>query len=1136
VNDCFFKKSSLYCYEIVLRNVFIHTPSQSLVVMSNDTSAYHFLYRGGFITLFLCLQIIPVFSQSQPADTLITLKMVKRPLREVFDILGSRFGIYIGGMVSQLDREQLVSINVKKKPYREVLDTLLKGIKYKVMESSVMIISKDERILPDSIITITGRVLNPDNIGLAEVTILEVGTVNGHKTDQNGRFSFRISKTASLKFSYLSHRDTTIKVGDKNNYYITLYPVQRVLNETSVTGYHPGDKRLSTASISEMKAVDIETQKVSNPLQAIEGRLPGVFISQVSGIPGGGFTINIRGQNSLRNKFGETGNSPLYVIDGVPYISEPLNIPGISPDPIEPNSPYSGRSPLSEINPEDISSIEILKDADATAIYGSRGANGVVLITTKKAEAVRDTSKHHSPTLRITASVHWGQGWITRSLPLLDTHDYLMMRHEAIKNDGTFIKSYEYDLNNVWDTTRTTNWQKALIGKTAHFNDQYITATTGNQYLQGLFSFGHNKQSMVFLGDKNNAVEHYTFHGNVNTLSIDKRFKGNFSATWSNGVTNMLGEDLTTNAVNLAPDAPPLYDLNHNLNWQNNSFLNPGAYLERPYRNNTYNLILAAQLSYNLTKHLTFLLNMGGVRSSATEISKIYLSSFNPATAAVMSLSGVYGSSKVRSRIAEPQLGYKRTIGERGVFDGLAGASYQRQIIDHLKQTASGFMRKEDMDNINKANQSTLNSTPQYLKYKYAALFGYLKFNWNNKYLINLSGRSDASSRFGESNRIAGFMSVGAAWIFSGENFIKEHVGWLNFAKLRMSYGSTGSDLIPDYQFMDSYNPTGTQYQGVNAITPSRLSNPGFQWEKNKKLEFALDFSLLKKRISGSAMFFRNRSSNLLVGLLLPPTTGFSSVQFNLDAVVQNIGWEGTLTTINIKTKHFVWTTDLNLTIPQTKLIAFPNLENSAYADQFVVGKSLSVVKLYTYLKVDPATGLYQVEDVNKDGIYDTRDKQYIKDLAPRFYAGIQNRFDYESIHLEFLFYGVIQDGYNYRYNMGQPGVFNQNQPRSILDRWQKPGDHSDVQLFSSSTGSPAGITFTRYKNSSAITSDASFIRLKNVYLSYSLSGKKIKSTTFFLQAQNLITITGYDGLDPETQKNGLPPIKTFNAGIILTF
>jgi hypothetical protein len=477
-------------------------------------------------------------------------------------------------------------------------------------------------------------------------------------------------------------------------------------------------------------------------------------------------------------------------------------------------------------------------------------------------------------------------------------------------------------------------------------------------------------------------------------------------------------------------------------------------------------------------------------------------------------------------------LNYQLSIG-KGKLNVLVGGTYQKEIIDQLKRSASGALSEKQMNDIN-AIDSGITAERVYSEYKYGALFGRIGYDWNYKYMINISGRRDASSRFGKGNQVAKFMAVGGAWIFSQENCIKDNLSFLSYGKLRASYGSTGSDQIPNYGYLDAYMPNGGEYQGVPGIVPSRPANPNYRWEVNRKLEVALEMEFLNGGISTTIAWFRNRSSNQLIGYQLPPTAGFPSVQFNLDAIIQNKGLEVELTSNNVKSASFNWTTSFNMTVPENRLVSFPRLAYSSYANKLVVGQPTTIVKLYNNLGVNPESGVYKIDDVYKDGSYDVRDQQYIKNVAPVFYGGLQNTIRYKSVEIELFFQFVKQMGYNYLYYTGLPGQFNQNQPVDVLKRWQVSGDNTTIQKFSSAKDKPAGLIYNSYSNSKDLITDASYIRFKSFSISYDLPGKH--PANIFFKGENVLTITKYQGLDPETQYQGLPPLRVFTAGFRITY
>lgn len=419
--------------------------------------------------------------------------------------------------------------------------------------------------------------------------------------------------------------------------------------------------------------------------------------------------------------------------------------------------------------------------------------------------------------------------------------------------------------------------------------------------------------------------------------------------------------------------------------------------------------------------------------------------------------------------------------------------------------------------------------------YKYQAFFGRINFNYQQKYIANLTARRDGSSRFGPGKQFANFGALGFAWLFSNEKFL-QNSRYLSFGKIRGSYGTTGNDQIGDYQFFDTYSVNGVLYNGISGLSPTRLFNSDFGWETNKKLEAALELGFFKDRIFTSVEWYQNKSSNQLVGIPLPGTTGFSSMQANLDAVVQNRGFEFTVRTVNFNSGNFNWTTSFNLTVAKNKLLSFPNLASSTYSQQYRVGQPLNIQLLYKFNGVNPQTGIYQFEDLNKDGLLTAaEDRQIIADLNPKFYGGLQNRLAYKGVSLDFLFQFVSKD--SKAYSMSSAGTMSNKHVR-LLDSWSSQGDTGPYQIYTAGFNSSAVTANSLFNQSTASITDASFIRLKNIALSYKLPlSLNDSQCTIMLQGQNLLTFTRYDDGDPEFTTYGyLPPLKVITAGIQLTF
>jgi TonB-linked SusC/RagA family outer membrane protein len=964
---------------------------------------------------------------------------------------------------------------------------------------------------------ITGTVTDEQGI-LSGVTVAVEAKAASTLTDSDGHYTVKAGDGDTLLFTYVGYKPVAMVIDGRTSINVTMHEDAATLKEVIVNaGYYNVKDKERTGSISKITSKEIERQPVTNVLAAMQGRMAGVNITQATGIPGGGFSIQVRGLNSLRN----TGNDPLYIVDGVPYSSESIGSFSTS-------GVLGGMtSPLNSLNPDTIESVEVLKDADATAIYGSRGSNGVILITTKKGKGGKT---------QFTANYSKGAGRVTRFMDLMKTGQYLAMRREAYANDGTATyPANAYDLNGAWDENRYTDWQKELTGGTAEYTNLNAAVSGGTGSTTFLMSGNFSKQTTVFPGDF--RYKKGNIHLRANHESEDKKFHISFSGGYTVQGNNQPYLDLTRESRLLAPNAPALYDASGNINWQDNTFNNPLRNLNGTYNALTYDLLANSVVSYNVLPNLELKSAFGFTDLRHEESSTAPNTIYNPAMGVGTDNSVLFLNNSARqSWIVEPQANWNKKFGKAEV-SVLAGGTFQNKTGNQIVHQALGFTSNSLIHNLAASSNVVITQNDE-ATYRYQAFFGRANLNWADKYIINLTGRRDGSSRFGPGKQFAAFGAVGAAWLFSNESVLKENKV-VSFGKLRASYGTTGNDQIGDYQYLDTYTTTGVSYDGIVGLAPSRLFNPAFGWESNKKLEVAVEAGFLQDRIFVTAAWYKNRSSNQLVGIPLPGTTGFTSVQENLDATVENRGLEVTLRTVNFQNKDFSWSVNFNISTAKNKLVSFPGLEASTYRNQFVIGQPISIIKVLHYTGVDPATGIYQFEDANGDGfLSEPEDHQTVKDLGPKFFGGIQNQLRYKQFQLDFLFQFVKQENYNANKTFNMPGT-RSNQLASITDQWQNPGDISTHQMYSATQFTAVDDAYYYYTESDAGISDASYIRLKNIALSYDIPEKwlsKIKCR-LSVTGQNLLTFTKYNGADPEFQVyDRLPPLKVITAGMQLTF
>jgi len=1105
------------------------------VSKKRETKTFFVMRAIGLLTLLISLT-----ASSQTTDTRIRLSVVNAPVEQVLKEIRKQSGFEFVYTREQLKKSVPITLQIqasldkvleacfKEQPFTYVVDGKFIALRDRTESAQPLPVQKE----------IKGKVVDEKGLPISSVTVAVKNSGNATSTDSKGEFYLnKIREADVLIISAVGYQLSQVAVKGKTYFEIILPMAISEMDETMVIAYGTTTKKLNTGNVTKVSSKDIEKQPISNVLAALEGRVPGMIVTQSSGVPGSSFNVEIRGRTSL--DLGLSHNDPLFIIDGVPF--EPGILPSnqlVSAANQPRNTSQGGLSPLNILSPSDIESIEVLKDADATAIYGSRGANGVILITTKKGRSGRTT---------VSANFYSGWSKVSRTMRLLNTSEYVRMRKEALANDGftpqvstPFSNGYAPDLL-TWDTTSFTDYKKLLIGNTAHANEAELSLSGGNVTTQFLIGGSYHRETNVFsqhLFDRRGS-----FHFNISHSPTDKKWSIQLSGMYSSDHNELLQRDLTQ-YINLPPNLN-FYDSTGNPNWVQNgvytgnlSLTAPAAEYLKKYRSVSENLVSNLFFNYRLLKNLSASVSLGFNKFSTDEAAITPKYSINP-TSPEMAFSNFANGWNV-SWIAEPQFNYSKKW-THSKIDILTGLTLQDKQFKSVILSASNYTNDLLLYSPSAAGQLSIQNG--FSKYKYAALFARATYNVRDQYILNATARRDGSSRFGPGNRFSNFGAIGAAWIFASAKNSTINLKFLSFGKLRGSFGVTGNDQIGDYRFLDLWNSTTTTYQGNPGLQPGSLFNPNYHWEKNRKLEAAVELGFFKDRLFVSSSYYNNRSGNQLINYKLPDQTGFSSVVRNFPAVVENSGVELVVNSKNLIGKDFNWSTSFNLTIPKNKLVSFPGLATSSYATSYVEGQPLSIVRGYRYLGVDPQTGVYTVEDFNKDGKFSSADYQMLGNLAPKSYGGIQNNLSYKNWEFSFFFEGRKQRGKNYLsiISNGQPGI-PINQPVVVFNRWTKPGDVSTVQKFTSLLSGPAALGAFYLSQSDGIYGDASFIRLKNVSVSYELPGKWLRkmqlgTVKIYAEAQNPFVLTRYKGSDPEIRDIlTLPVLKTFAAGIQAQF
>lgn len=1140
-----------FCYPRVFKRRLL---TKLLLVMTTSEASSH-RTNGKKLLLAMNLTAILLLAFGLAATAAghgqnISLKLEDAPLEKLFTEVQKQSTYSFVYFKNDLRKAKTIDLNIENGTITEILEAVFKDqpLTYTIVENSIIIKKKAVGQVSTPLVSpvldappVTGIVRGPDGQPLAGVNIMVKGTKKGTTSAADGGFNIEADNGDVLIFSSIGYNEREITVAsNKPIGVISLSASENKLDEVQIIAYGQTSKRLSTGNIASIKAKDIQEQPVNNPLLALQGRVPGLTVTQQSGFAGTGVVVRLQGQNSIFR-----GNDPFYVIDGIPFSSQLLpNLANV----LRTSGTRSNGNPLNFISPSEIESMEILKDADATAIYGSRAANGAILITTKKAK---------SGQVRVDLNFQNGFGKVPRKLDLLNTQEFLALRKEAYANDGIAVPAIgdapdasNYDLT-FWGQNDYTDWQKELIGKTAKYLDAQLGLSGGNENVQYLFSSNFHKETTVLPSDLSDRKTSFKF--NLNSTSNNKKLKFSFSSSYLIDNNKLPTIDLTNTAMTLSPNYPALKLSDGSLNWAptNNgvsSISNPLATLNAVYFNRTTNLISNAIVNYTFLPGLKFQSSFGYNALVSNEISISPSSSTAPEFVSTFDRMANYGNNESRSWIVEPQLSYTKSM-RWGTLETLIGSSIQQTASVRKLVEGHGYNSDFVLENINAAASiiAPPNTAIDAL-YKYNAIFGRINYNLNNTYLLNLTARRDGTSRFGAENRFHNFGAVGAAWIFSNVKFFKENISFISFGKLKASYGTTGSDQIEDYAYLSLYqsvNP-GVPYGGGGGLLPTRLTNPFIHWENVRKLSIGTDGGVLADRIIFSINYFKNRSSNQLLTYGIAPSTGFSGISSNFPAVVQNSGWEISITTENVRTKEFTWSTDFNITFPKNKLIKFDGLESSAYAGQYKIGLPITIERFIKYAGVNPASGLYEFLD--KDGKlssnpgFDETNFTVYKNNEQTLYGGFGSSFSFHGFSLNVLFQFVKQQARNYYYGSTVPGSYDpRNEPTTVLDHWKSEGDQKNVQKL---TTSDFGVIFPTFylQLSDASWTDASYARLKNLSLSWQLPKAwqqtvRMKNARIYVLGQNLLTITNYQGLDPESKSSvSLPPLRVITMGIQCSF
>lgn len=1106
------------------------------------------------LTILLITVALFQVRASSVAQT-VTLSGKDLTLKQVFSAIEKQTGFVLLNKKGTFDDAKPVTLTVYEMPLRDLLDVVLKNqaLEYEIQGKTILLSRKSRRAsqgyspVPDEAELvvpaepINGLVRDADGKPLAGVSIVVKNSNKGTMTNGKGEFSIHANTGDVLSFSYIGYEAQQLRVNGPI-VLIVLKLSPSVLDETQITAYGKTSKRLATGNIGTIKGEDIARQPAMTIFEAIAGRVPGVVITPKQGNSAAPVSIEIRGRNTI-NPFAI--QDPLYVIDGIP-----LTV--LNTSPLTGNETFStgavqggrtntvGENPLLSINPKDIESIDILKDADATAIYGSRGANGVILITTKRGKS--------GPT-KFDISINNGFRSIQKYPKLLTTEEYLAVRKEAFRNDG-IVPDFDNapDLV-VWDQKKYTDWQR-VFGSSG--NDFSVNAGISGGMAQTSYSISANYTSSTQIMNNGGKNKRGTLNSTLNHSSRDQKFSVNIGTNLA--LTDVESYSGIGGLSSIAPNAPDIYNENGDFNFEpyrgRDENKLPFTELKRPSFSETFSLQSNIKLKYEILNGLS-ISTVGGYNFSFNENKNLIpVASLDPLFSSASS--AYFGNTSNKGYTLEPQLQYTTFIGKGNLSVQLIG-SIQEVKTRGNTLLGEGFPNDNMLKSINNATGKTI--VEGYAEYRYTSAASIIRYSWDNKYILNLNARRDGSSKFGPGKQFGNFGSVGAAWIASDEKWVKAIMPeWFSFFKLRGSYGITGGDGIGDYEYLSRWANTYTiggrsiyKYNDMEAFHIVRALNQEFQWESTKKTEIALQLGFLKEKINLDVSYYTNSSSNQITSVPMPEYTGFKNVKANWPANVRNTGIEVGVNARLINSKDWGMNFNFNIGRNWNELISFPGLElSTAYNNRYKIGESLKTQYVLHYIGIDPLTGDYAFEDYNKNGKIDAgggivpdfnMTDRYVKmDITPKYSGGFGLNVSYKDVSLVAQFSFVNRLSLDPYLSSRVGSMANLLLPKDILDNhWKNPGDIVKYPKFTTQGVSLAG--------SDAMYTNGSYLRMSMLSLSYRFPSEwlekvKVKDVSFSINTNNLFTITSYKGFDPEIPTlSGFAPIpRVVSTSLLFNF
>lgn len=1069
-------------------------------------------------------------------ERMVTIHAQNAELRNVLREIEGQADVKFAYSQKNIRAERTIDVHINRQKLSTALSTLLDPlhIAYELTAGRILLTAETgavtepqqpeaaENIASPAVAQVKGKVIDENNAGLPGVSVIIKGTQKGTTTDQEGTFTLDVvEQNAVLVFSFVGYKPQEVTLGGQTNLSVTMQPDNQALEEVVVVGYGSVRKSDLTGSVASIKGDAIREMPVTSVDQAIQSRAPGVQVTQTSGAPGGGISIRVRGANSINS-----GSEPLYVIDGFPIYPDNGAL-GTSGNRQPTNA-------MATINPNEIESIEILKDASATSIYGSRGANGVILITTKRGKEGQS---------RVDYDGSYSFQTIARQVDVLNGADYARYINMLERSQGG---NPRYTDAQIAQIGQGTDWWD-VISRTGGLSNHQLSFTGGNKGMRYAFVGNYlNNKGII----KNTDFNRYGFRMNLDNDFL--KGKATLSNSWSfnrSGSSNVPTDrggpgGIVITALGLDPTGP-VYDQNGGYqyaSYDQRFMTNPLAEAVEGYdKDFTNRLFGTSALNVNILEGLKFRTSLGldivNARRTTFYNNFTYIGRQNG-----RELQKANRNSN--NILNENILTYNKEIAKGHYLDVTLGYTYQKEI-NYFEANATRGLPSDDIDAVNMQNGSRpLVPTSGRVEWELMSMLGRVNYNLKDRYLFTVTLRRDGSSKFGPNNKWATFPSAAIGWRVVNEDFFKNSGLGKVFDdfKIRASYGLTGNSQIPVYRSVAGLVPYNYVFGGVPALVsgyaPNRIPNSDLKWESTSMLNVGLDFALLNNRLSLTIDAFKNKTTDLLLDVSIPQSTGFSTIMLNSGSL-SNKGLEFSANYKLISTGALTWDVSGNVSILRNKILdlgmSTPFFSNSTSGHLGVLGSwvqggnPIGVWSGYNYIGLfqsdeegksySAKAGYPKYEDVNGDGKYTTDDFKIIGDPNPKLTWGFNTTLKYKGFDLAVFFRGVHGNKVrNLQQSEMGDGVQKINQIANILtDSWTPENPNAPRPVIDGRRD------FISFRRSSFFIQDGSFVRLQNLSLGYTIPVKSayLRSARLYVSGQNLFLITKYKGFDPEVNNQG---------------